>query len=639
MKKFKYPHLFEPLKVNQMIIQNRIISAPLGSLTDKSITGIGMIIRGTSGNVPGGKSRITPGPYCFQDMNESQKVREQVSIIRQRGAKAEFELCHVGQYALVEPGDFAVGPVSYIREDGTKVCGMDEKMMDEVADQFAKGAKDAKEYGFDMVMLHFGHGWLPTQFLSPHYNKRTDEYGGSFENRIKFPTMIVDRVRKAVGPNYPLDMRISAYEYIEGGTDPEEVVQFIKSLEQKIDMVHISCGLERELSAMTHMTSSPYFPHKINTKWSKRVKEAVNIPVAVVGAIMTPEEAEEIIANGEADAIVIGRQIIADPFWTTKAREARSEDIVPCLRCLNCYNTYARDRKNHYGMKSITCCAVNPRYLHEDRVPVVVPKAEEKKTIYIIGGGPAGCKAAITASERGHNVILLEKNDYLGGQLYCADFDESKMDLKRYKDYLITQVRKSDIEVRLNCDALDCKEELKEADAVIIAVGAEPVIPRIEGNDKLHVMDGLQAYERQDELGKNIIIVGGGSVGTELAKLLASIGKKVTIVEMTDRICANLNEHARAGLMEKIGKYDNLEILKEAQCTKIGDDYAEVKMDDKIITLKADNVILAVGMMARRNLANSFYGLIQDTNIIGDANRVGTVAEATQDGYYASATL
>lgn len=639
MEKFKYPHLFEPLKVNQMIIPNRIISAPLGSLTDKSISGIGMIIRGTSGNVPGGKSRIAPGPYCFQDMNESQKVREQVSIIRQRGAKAEFELCHVGQYALVKPGDFAIGPVSFIREDGTEVRGMDEAMMNEVADQFAQGAKDAKEYGFDMVMLHFAHGWLPNQFLSPHFNKRKDEYGGSFENRIKFPTMIVERVRKAVGPDYPLDMRISGYEFIEDGTDPEEVVRFIKSLEGKIDMVHISCGLERELTAMTHMTSSAYFPHKINTKWSKRIKEAVNIPVAVVGAIMTPEEAEEIIANGEADAVVIGRQLIADPFWTSKAREGRSEDIVPCLRCLNCYNMYARDRKNHYGMKSITCCAVNPRYLHEDRVPVKLPRAEKVKNVYIIGGGPAGCKAAITAAERGHHVVLIEKNGYLGGQLHCADFDDSKMDLKRYKDYLITQIKKSGIEVRLNCDASECREELKEADALIIAVGSEPVIPKIEGKEKSHVMNALEAYEHHEKLGQDIVIIGGGSIGCELAKLLVSNRKKVTIVEITSKICTNLNEHVRAGLLEKIVQCNNLDILTEAECTKIGDDFVEVKIKNEIKIIKADNVILSVGMKARRELSNSFYGLVQDTNIIGDANRPATVAEATQDGYYASATL
>ncbi|WP_416327376.1 FAD-dependent oxidoreductase [[Eubacterium] hominis] len=635
----KYPLLFQPLKVNQMILKNRIISAPLGSLTDKSISGIGMIIRGTSGCVPDGRSRMAPGPYCFEDMTQSAKVREQVSIIRQRGAKAEFELCHVGQYAKVKPGDYAIGPIGFIREDGTEVRAMDETMMNEVADAFAKGALDAKEYGFDMVMLHFGHGWLPTQFLSPHFNKRTDSYGGSFENRMKFPMMIVERVRKAVGKEYPIDMRISLDEHIADGTSTKEIIQFIQSIEHLIDMVHVSCGLERELSAMSRMTTSPYYPHMINTGLSKMVKEALHIPVAVVGAIMTPQEAESILQRKEADAVVIGRQIIADPFWTSKVWNGEEADIVPCLRCLNCYNMYAREKNQHYGMKSITCCSVNPRYLHENRVPVVLPKAQNKKLIYVIGGGPAGCKAALTAYERGHKVILMEKEAHLGGQLYCSEFDDSKLDLKRYKDYLIYQIMKSDIEVRLSCDAQDHREEMKHADTIIVAVGAQPMKPRIEGIEQKHVMNALYAYEHQDEIKQQVAIIGGGSVGTELAKLLVKSGRQVSLVEWSRQLCSNLNEHVRMGLLQCLKEAGDITILLEAECKRIDQHAITVSQQGKEQVIEAETVIYAVGMKAQKELANSFFHLIQDTNIIGDANRPATVAEATHDGYYVSASL
>ena len=594
MSEMVYRNLFKPLSVNKMVIKNRIISAPLGSLTDKSKTGMGMIIRGTSGNVPSPRSRIAPGKYCFDDMEQSQKVRRQVSIIRQRGSKAEFELCHVGQYALVEEGDYAIGPVSFTRDDGTEVRGMNEAMMDEVANQFAKGAMDAKEYGFDMVMLHFGHGWLPTQFLSPYFNKRTDDYGGSFENRIKFPIQIVERVRKAVGPDYPLDMRISLDEYIEGGTSTEEVIKFLQEIEHLLDMVHVSCGLERELNAMTRMSSSTYFPHKINTRLSKRVKEVLSIPVAVVGAIMTPEQGESIIANGEADAIVIGRQIIADPFWTDKAREGRSEDIVPCLRCLNCYNMYSRDRKNHYGMKSITNCAVNPRYLNEDRVPVSLCPAVKQKKIYIIGGGPAGLKAALTAYERGHRVVVMEKEAVLGGQLTCSEYDVSKMDLKRYKDFLITQVSKSDIEVRLNCDALDNLIELRFADQIVVAVGAEPIVLRIKGYDRENVMNALEAYENQDKIGDKVAIIGGGSVGTELAKLLG-LTKEVHLVELGARLCTNLNEHMREGLLQIVNENENIHQLLNSQCKEITETGILVDTPDGPKNIEVDTVIFCSG--------------------------------------------
>lgn len=635
----KYPLLFQPLKVNQMILKNRIISAPLGSLTDKSISGIGMIIRGTSGCVPDGRSRMAPGPYCFEDMTQSAKVREQVSIIRQRGAKAEFELCHVGQYAKVKPGDYAIGPIGFIREDGIEVRAMDETMMNEVADAFAKGALDAKEYGFDMVMLHFGHGWLPTQFLSPHFNKRTDSYGGSFENRMKFPMMIVERVRKAVGKEYPIDMRISLDEHIADGTSTKEIIQFIQSIEHLIDMVHVSCGLERELSAMSRMTTSPYYPHMINTGLSKMVKEALHIPVAVVGAIMTPQEAESILQRKEADAVVIGRQIIADPFWTSKVWNGEEADIVPCLRCLNCYNMYAREKNQHYGMKSITCCSVNPRYLHENRVPVVLPKAQNKKLIYVIGGGPAGCKAALTAYERGHKVILMEKEAHLGGQLYCSEFDDSKLDLKRYKDYLIYQIMKSDIEVRLSCDAQDHREEMKHADTIIVAVGAQPMKPRIEGIEQKHVMNALYAYEHQDEIKQQVAIIGGGSVGTELAKLLVKSGRQVSLVEWSRQLCSNLNEHVRMGLLQCLKEAGDITILLEAECKRIDQHAITVSQQGKEQVIEAETVIYAVGMKAQKELANSFFHLIQDTNIIGDANRPATVAEATHDGYYVSASL
>ena len=603
-----------------------------------------MIIRGTSGSVDDSRMRLVPGPYCFADLFKAAKVRKEVSVIRQRGAKAEFELCHCGQFAMVEKGDYAIGPVSYIREDGTEVRAMDEAMMEDIADKFAKSAKDAKEYGFDSVLLHFGHGWLPAEFLSPYFNKRDDEYGGSFENRIKFPTMIVDRVRKAVGPDYMLDMRISGDEHIEGGMQVDEVAAFIKSIEDKIDMVHISCGVEVSNNTKIYMSPTAYAPHMINVDLARKVKEQVKIPVAVVGGIMTPEEAEDILEKGYADAIVVGRQLIADPWWVKKAWEGRSEDIVPCIRCMNCYNPYQyrteEERKSHVGMNSVPCCSVNPRYLHEDRVPDVLPKSLNPKKVIVIGGGPAGMKAAITAAERGHEVTLYEKETALGGQLICSDYDNAKQDLKRLKDYLINQLYKSGVTVHLNTKVEPEQIKESEADSIILALGAYPVMFPIKGQEKNKVYTAIEAYKHLEEIRNQVVIIGGGSIGCELGVDLAKMGKEVTVLELGAVLNRTLNDIMKTALEVEMEKYNTLTAFTETNCKEIKENSVITQMKDgSLKEIPADTVIFAAGMRSRIDEADTFYGIVQDTNIIGDANRVGTVWSALEDGYYISANL
>ena len=639
----KYPKLFEPLKVNHVVLKNRIISAPLGSNTDKSLSGIAMIIRGTSGSVDDPRMRLAPGPYCFADLFTAAKVREQVSVIRQAGAKAEFELCHCGQFAMVEEGDYAIGPVSFTRKDGTQVRAMDEAMMEDIAGKFAKSALDAKEYGFDSILLHFAHGWLPAQFLSPYFNKRTDEYGGSLENRMKFPTMIVDKVREAVGPDYMLDMRISSDEHLEGGMPLEEVITFLRTVEDKLDMVHISCGVEVNVETKGFMSSTQYLPHLINIENSKKVKKALHIPVAVVCGIMTPEEAEMILEEGYADAVVIGRQLIADPWWVKKAYEGRSEDITPCIRCMNCYNPYQyhteEELKAHTGLNTVPCCSVNPRYLHEDRVPNVLEKAEVRKKVIVIGGGPAGMKAAVTADQRGHEVHLYEKDSVLGGQLTCAEKDRTKQDLKRYKDYLITQIEKSGVIVHLNTEA-DPKMIRKERpDALILALGAVPQILPVKGAENNRVIDCLEAFRHVEEIEGDVAIIGGGSIGCELALELAKRGKNVSIVARRT-ILRNLNDIMKASLNLALKNHDNIRIYTQTSSREITSQGLVVEnKENGAFLIPAKTIVMAAGMKSKIDEANEFYGICQDTNVIGDADRVGTIWTASESGYYIAAHL
>lgn len=284
--------------------------------------------------------------------------------------------------------------------------------------------------------------------------------------------------------------------------------------------------------------------------------------------------------------------------------------------------------------------AVNPRYLHEDRVPVKLTEAKEKKKVLVIGGGPAGMKAALTANERGHQVVLVEKEDTLGGQLLCADYDAVKQDLKRYKDYLISQIKKSDIEVHCQTKAFpNILSEIKP-DTVILALGAKSVIPSIKGVDRLHVMTAVKAYPNLDKIGNNVVIVGGGSTGCELGVHLSMEGKEVIILEFTDHLISNSNQYLKTGLIQMMNKCKSLKTMTGIRCTEITEkDVIAVDSEDREFALKAETVILATGMQSKTDEANAFFGYVQDTNIIGDANRPGTVWEATHDGYYVSAKL
>lgn len=628
----EFSHLFSPITINRMLVKNRIVAAPLSdTFEEKAVGGAGIVVAGHAIVEPG-RSSFKSGdePYIF-DKYERQATRHRILKIHQGGAKASIEIFHGGQEARVK--DFAKGPNEMVRADGTKVKAMDEAMMEETLEWYYKTALEAKKIGFDMLFMHFGHGWLPAQFLSPLFNHRSDEYGGSFDNRAKFPKQILETVRNAVGPFFPIDMRISAYEWVDGSIDFEDVVKFIQLVEPLIDTVQISAGLDMNREANVHMATTNFEELMPNVKWAQEVKKAVNIPVSVVGAVLSPEEANALIAEEKVDLVAFGRSFIADPYWPKKAAAGQSADIVPCLRCLQCYHISTEHRN--------VGCSVNPRFNNESFVPLKIPKAEVSKKVVIIGGGPAGMKAAVTLSKRGHQVILIEKAKQLGGQLRYVAREHYKEEVRRFLNYLINQVEKNDIDVRLNTEATHQFVASLEPESIIVAVGgyeARPAIPGLEGPN---VLLGTEVIGHEEETGENVLVLGGGTIGSEIALELATIHqRKVTIVEMGNELVPQANSLYKIALRQKMNQTDQLNVLLKTSCQEVTATEMLVKnAEGQLEQLPYDTIIVCTGVRPKDDLAESFFNIVAETNIIGDCVQPRKIQEAIFEGHTLALTI
>lgn len=682
MRETPYPRLFSPFTIKNVTFKNRIISAPQsmnnlatpeGYLTLGAAVHYGWKARGGAAVVTTGEARISMknGSGHSNQINLCDEVtlrslNQFSDFLHVYGAKVSIELSHSGQWALPQynNGSNPIGPSAKIMPNGNQCEEMTEEDMNEVADCFARIAVMAKRGGADMVNIHGGHSWLLSQFISPLENRRTDRYGGSLENRARFPLMVLERVRSAVGPDFLIEYRISTSELIKGGMEVDEAVEFARMIEDKIDILQCSVGSRRNAVSRGVMHPLHFMPPACNLYAAEAMKRGgIRVPIATVGGINDPEVAERILQEGKADFVAMARSFVADPDWGEKARAGKAEDIRPCIRCFRC-GDIGGGRVNSgatvilQDFKKATRhieCSVNPTHGRAWMEPHF-PSNGKHLRIVVVGGGPAGIQAALEASRRGHAVTLYEKAPRLGGQLLQADGVPFKTDLVRYRAYLARQVEKSSITLHLGTEASPADIRAERPDAVIVAVGAEPSIPPLPGRELPHVISALDLHENMDSLGKRVVIVGGGLIGCEAALQLIDRGHDVELVEMSDMLAAESTftdrlltvhylEHEyhyeRAMHMERETPRERpVRIRLNTRCMEIREDGVLVCDEDgSPALLPADAVILSTGMKPRAALRDSFLGCAYDVIPVGDCVRASNLQHANVTGYDAILNL
>lgn len=652
----KYQHLFSPLTVRGKVYKNRIETAPtyfgfrvfddnLPEVKENVYRMVEKRAEGGAAAVSIGESPINfddgvslfaiPFDYSVYEGRYFDAYKEYAYRIKKAGALAIAEVCHEGLYSMSE-GCNPVGPCEMTREDGVHVRGMDEKSMDKIVGEFVQTAIFMKKAGFDIYMLHGGHGFLLQQFLSPYFNKRTDEYGGSDENRARFPLRVLKSVREAIGDDMVLELRMSAEDGIPGGMKLEDTLEFYRMIDGLVDVIHVSNGLKLK-GASTRTFTSMFDEHGYNVKFAEQVKNVVSkSKVAVIGGINHPDMAEQIIAENKADLIVLGRQAFADPEFANKANKGRVDEIRKCVRCHQCYPGIVEeptDPGTRLNQKDIGRCAINPKenfFFYPDELPIPVGS----KKVLIIGGGISGMQAALTLAERGHHPIIVERENYLGGTLCFTDADHDKPDLNDFKNSIIRQVEVAGIEVRLNIN-VDSEYIRQEApDVAIVAIGGHQFKPQIPGIDK--AINAMEAYANPKHVGSRILLVGGGLVGCEVGLCFAGMGHKVTIAEMQDIMAPETTRAYRTTMFEEINARD-IELVNGVKCVRMMDDGAVfTNKDGKEILLKADTVIYSLGMRPNQmTIENIEVPIIK----IGDCDTIGNVRSCITSGYLAALSI
>lgn len=639
-----YPNLLSPIKVGKVTLKNRICVAPMnlreidhkGGFTPRIIAFNEKLAKGGVALITMGESCVSPttgssADYMLRITNPDAffSLCDLAEAVHRWGAKISIEMSHAGAFCTAEDnfGKLPMSASGYVKANGDEVREMTIEDMEEVAEDFGNAALVLKNAGFDMCQFHAGHGWLIHQFLSPRTNHRTDEFGGSLENRCRFPIMCLKKMREKVGPDFPIDMRMTGDEIIPEGYHIDEGVRIAQMLEPYVDMIQVSTGGIYHPDATARMAPGIFMEKGCNVDFAAAIRAAVKVPVSTVAGINEPDMMEETIKNGKADLILMGRGIICEPEMPQKLLNGEAEECNRCLRCNECHN--------RLFAKNFFLCTLNPEVGFEDRLPL--PEPTRLKRVLVVGGGPGGLMAAWTAAKRGHSVTLCEKGGELGGAIRFADHVYEKRDMAYWRHQMERRLQKSGVEVRLNTTVNKDMIEAMKPDAVILAVGADPVQPPIPGLDDPRVIVGATMYNDDHDYGNNVVVIGGGLIGCEAAAELSHQGKNVTVVEMLPGIAQGCGTAQSNSL--RVGMLD-VKVMTSTRCKAVTKEGVLVEKDGEEILLAADSVILSAGMKARTALVEELeQALVPEIYPIGDCIKARKMGDAIREGYYTAINL